>query len=898
VPRLRPDRLPRARLVRRLEEASSRELLLVSAPPGFGKSTLLADWARGAGRPVAWLSLDSGDNDPARFWGYLAAALEQVRPGLRERVLPLLQGPDLSAPDTVVAAIVNELAAHPGAFSLVLDDYHAIDLPAVHEGVGLLIERMPPGLHLVLAGRSEPPLALASMRAGGQLAELRAQDLRFTPEEAGALLREAWGLDLSDASVVALTERTEGWAAGLQLAALSLRGASDPFRLIQEFTGSHRYVLDYLTEEVLERQPDDVRSFLLETSILERLTGPLCDAVTSRSDGQLMLESLERSNLFLVALDEERRWYRYHRLFADLLQVRLLERDGEGVQERHRRAAAWSNEHGLVDEAVRHAIAGRDAGWAARIVERHVDEVMRRGEGATLRSWLSALPPEVVRARPGLCLVQAIAAFNAGQFARAESLLDDAERALTATGGEPESVPTNPEGVLATVAATVNTVRAALATARGATGRARTLVDRAVSILAEQGRGPSLSVRWNLALADWMDGRLGEAECGLADIVAEARTAGVPHLALTAGASLARVQRAGGRLSAALRTYREGLELGAAASGATVPTTGESHVGLAEVLYERDQLDDALHHAAEGVRLCRQLLSTRPLGVGLAALARIRQATGDPAGAADVMDEADRLVPGLDVVSLYNPVPARRARLLLAQGKLAAAADWVDERGLSEEDEVTYAREAEYLVLVRLLLARGVPDRALRLLARLCGTAEAQDRNESIVEVRALEALALGALGDRERALSSLSAALAVGRPEGFVRVFADEGRPMAALLAALATSGRKKSDAAGEVPADYLDRVLRAAQRAHGDPGSASRETTSAGGLVEPLTGREQEVLERLASGRSNREIAIELVVTLETVKKHVTHILEKLGAANRTQAVALARGLGLISD
>src|SRR5215831_19086289 len=633
IPGVRPDILARPRLVERLEEASNRALILVSAPPGFGKSTLLSDWARATAAPVAWLSLEAGDNDASRFWRYVAAALARVHPGVEERPIRALRARSQPDPEVLVGTLVNELAAHPRELALVLDDYHVIESPAVHDSVAFLLQHLPPGLRLVIAGRSDPPIALTLMRGRGQLTELRAQDLRFTPEEAAALLLEAWSLDLPEQSVAALAERTEGWITGLQLAALSLRGSTDPVRLIAGFTGSHRYVLDYLTEEVLERQPESVRSFLLETSILERLSGPLSDAVTGRSDGQSMLESLERANLFLVALDEERHWYRYHRLFADLLRVRLEERDGGRTGELHRKAAAWCEEHGLVDEALRHSLAASDAHWAAEIVERHVDETLGRGEGDTLRRWLAALSPEALRSRPGLCLVQAITLFNAGHLAPAEAWLDDADRALAAEGGEAWAAGSRGEGMLATIPATVTSVRASLAIARGEPARARRLVQRAQSLMSETDWAPRLSIRWNLALANWMEGRPADAEHELSGLVAEGRASDMPHLALSAGSVLGRVQRAQGRLGAALRTYQEGLEFGAGAGRPKVLTVGEAHIGIAEVLYQRDRLDDAMSHVAEGIGLCRRLTSAQSLATGLATMAWIRQAMGDPAAA-------------------------------------------------------------------------------------------------------------------------------------------------------------------------------------------------------------------------------------------------------------------------
>ncbi|HZD73349.1 MAG TPA: AAA family ATPase, partial [Actinomycetota bacterium] len=460
------DVLVRPRLLERLDEAAGRELLLVSAPAGFGKSTLLAEWSRGAGRPVAWVSLDADDNDPARLWRYLLAAIGQLRPGLEERAVPLLHAPHQPALEALVTAVVNELAAARHELRIVLDDYHVIESRPIHDSLALLLERLPPGVQVTIAGRGDPPLPLARMRARGQLVEVRAEDLRFTPEEAVSLMREVWGLDLPEASVLELGERTEGWVTGLQLAALTLRRGVDPSGFIKGFGGGHRYVLDYLTGEVLERQPDPLRRFLLDTSILERLSGALCDAVTGRSDGQRMLEDLERADLFLVALDEERRWYRYHRLFADLLRVRLRAEDAERPPRLHRRAAAWFEEQGLIDDAVRHAMAAGDPRRAARLVEESFDEVLRRAEGATLRRWLAALPAEVVRSRPRLSLAQAVAAYNAGRLEAVEPLLEDAERALAE---RPEAAREGPaalspdESALANLPAAIALLRAGLA---------------------------------------------------------------------------------------------------------------------------------------------------------------------------------------------------------------------------------------------------------------------------------------------------------------------------------------------------------------------------------------------------------------------------------------------------
>ncbi len=899
VPMLRPDLLARGRLIDSLNQAAARELVLVSTPAGFGKTTLLADWAGIHGRPVAWLALDAGDNDPMRFWRYVVGAVDRVHAGIGDRVLPLLAAPVQPTLEAVVAVLVNELVAHPGEFWLILDDYHVVESRPVQDSLALLLERLPPHAHVVIATRSDPPLPLPRLRARGQLAELRAADLRFTADEVGAVLREVWGLDLPADSVAALAARTEGWVSGLQLAALSLRGAADPARLVEEFTGSHRFVLDYLTEEVLERQSDEVKTFLLDTSVLDRLTGPLCDAVTGRRDGQQMLEDLESANLFLVPLDEQRRWYRYHHLFADLLRARLHPTDPGRVPQLHRRAAGWAEDHGLIEDAVRRALAAGDDAWAARLVERYADGHLRRGEGATLRRWLAVLPRQIVASHPRLCLVEALAATNGGRLTAAEPLLADAERALAAGPAEPGEAPVGWEGgVLANVPAAIALLRASLAAYRGDAARAIELVQQAQAHVAEDEPGPRSSCRWNLALAELTRGRLADAERAFADITAEGWATGQPYLALSAGSVLGQVQRAQGRLGAALRTYRQGLEFAGEASHPAVLAAGMAHAGIADVLYQRDELEDALRHATDGITLCRQLTSTQPLAAALVTLARIRQARGDVAGAREVIDEAVRASPSREIVALHNPVPAERARLLLTCGDVTQAARWVEERGLRDGDAPSYAREREYLILARLLLARNAPEQALDLLGRLRVEANAQQRTGNVIEIGALQTLAFHAAGKPAEALTTLIEVLALGRPEGYVRVFADEGRPMAALLRKLAAAGKRgRQTGLGAIPMDYLGRLLQAFE-----PDRHSRQyparviSTAMPGAVKILTDREGEVLALLAAGKQNWEIADELVVTLDTVKKHVTHILDKLGAANRTQAVARARELALI--
>jgi len=897
LPRPQPGFVPRPRLAQALAGGLRRGRVLVCAPAGSGKTALLADWARGGGQPVAWLGLDVGDTDPARFWRYVVAALDRAWPGLAELVGPLLGPPAPRSFEGLVAALINEMAAHPGPdeMVLVLDDYHLADSGPVHESVSFLLGNLPPGLRVVVSSRAEPPLPLARLRARGQLAELRAAELRFTAEEAAALLGETAGPGLPGTAVAALTARTEGWAAGLQLAGLSLRGRADAAGFVAAFSGSHRFVLDYLADEVLDGQPGQVRGFLLETSVLDRLSGQLCDAVTGRVGSQAMLQDIERAGLFLVPLDEVRGWWRYHHLFADLLRARLRAEQPGRVQGLHRAAAGWFEEHGLADDAVRHALAAGDAAWAARVVERHVGPLLRRSEGATLRRWLSALPAESVRARPRLCLAQAISAVVGRQVEAVEGLLDDAESAFAVTGDEPyEPSYGRALSVLANVPGAIAFLRADLARLRGDALLAAGYDRQALAHLGEQDWLMRSMVRWNLAVADWLGGRLGPAEYGLAEVVAERRAAGEGYLAMEVCYDLGQVQRARGDLDAALATYRQALETAGADRGQP-PYMGMAHVGLAEVLYERDELAAALDHATQGVTLCRQLALTQPLATGLAVVARIRQANGDAAAAGEAMDQAGRVELSPRVVALLNPVPSQRARLLLAQGDTAAAAQWAKTAGLGPDDEPDYPREPAYLALARVLLAQDEPGLALTLLGRLLEAAAGQGRTGSIIEIQALRALALAASGDHPGALGGLAEALTLAGPHGHVRAFADEGAPMRALLARLSAARQDQRAKPLGIRAGHLAAVRRAC----GQAGAVLPSTHSAAappGLAEPLTGRELEVLRLLAEGRSNQRIARDLVVALDTVKKHVTHVLGKLGAVNRTEAVARARQLGLI--
>ena len=892
VPAARPDLVPRPRLTARLDEGLAHGLVLVCAPAGYGKTVLLADWAERCQFPTGWLSLDAGDNDPARFWRHAVAALDRARPGTGERVAPLLGPPAPSSFQGLVTTLINDLATDQAL--LVLDDYHLISARQVHESLAFLAEHRPAGLCVVLASRSDPPLPLARLRARDQLTEIREAELRFTPAEAGKLLQHAASA-LPDASVAALAARTEGWAAGLQLAALSLRGHDDAASFVAAFTGSHRYVLDYLAEEVLDGQDEQLRTFLLETSVLDRLSGPLCDAVTGRDGSQALLEEAERTGLFVIPLDEVRGWWRYHHLFAGLLRARLQQEQPARAAQLHRNAAAWYAGHELADDAIGHAAAAGEMPWAARIIEQHFNLVYNiRGEAATIHRWLSVLPADLVRSRPRLLLAQALMAAISGHHLEVvEPLLDAVECAPPGWAGEPfEPTAGVAASHLINVAALTTLIRGYLAQLRGDAEATAAFATQTLAEIKPGERLLSAAAHGFLAVAEWLRGGLAEAERGFAAAVTGWRETGQFTLTAWGYYELALIRRAQGRLDAAVLTCEQALD-SLVTSGRPLPAAGPSYAVLAEIAYQRDDLDVALRHVTEGIALCRQFVYTPPLANCLATLAMIRQAIGDPAGALEAITEAEQASPG--PAGLLNPVPVLRARVLLAQGDVAAAARFAQENSLGPDDEPDYARESGHLVLARVLLAQDRPDQALALLDRLHETASGQDRAGSVIEIGALRAVALAATGDEAGAVTALAGALTLACPQGYVRVFAVEGPPMAALLGRL-IAAQRTGQAAAEVPFGYLARLQCAFDTGPATPDRQPGTAAAVQGIIEPLTGRELEVLGLLAAGMSNHAIASELVVSLDTVKKHVSHILGKLGATSRTEAVARARQLTLV--
>ena len=894
APRRREGLVSRPLLTDRVRRGTRSKLTLVSAPAGFGKSTLLAEWlavAPADGSVTAWLSLDLGDNHPVVFWTNLIAALQTVAPTVGAKTLALLDSPGGSV-EAALAPLLNHLNALSHDLVLVLDDYHAIDLPEIQAGMAFLLEHLPARVHLVIATRADPTLPLARLRARGELTEVRAIDLRFTPVEASAFLKDVMGLALTPADVVVLEGRTEGWIAAIQLAGLSMQGRDDVAGFIARFAGDDRYIVDYLVEEVLQRQPGPVRAFLLETSILSRLNGRLVDAVTGREGGKAMLEALERQNLLLVPLDDRREWYRYHHLFADVLQARLRDERPEHIATLHRRATEWYEMEGERSEAIRHALAGRNFARAADLVELAMPATGRERQEATLRRWLEALPDELIRTRPVLSDGYAGSILVRGETDGVEARLDDAERWLDSSS-EPETEPGGPsmvvvdEDAFRRLPGSVAVHRAGLALLLGDVVGTIAHARRALDLIDEDdhlGQGAASAL---LGLAHWSNGDL-EASSGLY-AAAMARLEKAGHLSDTIGLALALadMQIAQGRLTDAMRTYQRGLELATGQGALVLRGAADMQVGISEIVRERNDLAGALEHLREARDLGDEYGLPQNPYRSLVAAARVRIAEGDLEAALQLLAAAGRLYAG-DFSPNVRPVPALRARVWIAQGTLSEALGWARESGLSAADDISYVREFEHITLARLILAQGVRDRsddriakAIDLLERLLAAAEAGGRMGSVIDILVAQALARRGHGDVPGALASLARALELAEPEGYVRVFADEGPAMAALLR-LAAQPR---DASGYVRRLLAATVTPAAQAPAEQP------------LIESLSERELDVLRLLESDLGGPAIARELTVSLATVRTHTSNIYAKLGVNNRRAAVRRAAELGLLS-
>jgi LuxR family maltose regulon positive regulatory protein len=916
-------------LIERLDAGLYAKLTLISAPAGFGKTTLLSEWVNQTATgqsPIsnlqypkfAWLSLNESDNDPARFLTYFVAALQTVEEGLGASVLNAFRAPQPPPVESALTVLLNEIAAIPGDLALVLDDYHLITAQPIHKALTFLLDHLPDNAHLVIATRSDPPLHLARLRGRGQLTELRANDLRFRPDEVAAFLDQVVGLNLAADDVAALASRTEGWIAGLQMATLAIRARVSTHgpdtahiaHFIRAFTGSNRFIMDYLVEEVLQQQPPSIQTFLLQTAILDRLSGPLCDAVVDIRDWvlgigdrrleignntqshsaplrgleypipntQSILEYLESSNLFIVPLDDEQRWYRYHHLFADLLRQRLRRLQPDVVPELHRRASAWHERNGSVVSAIEHAFSAGDLERAAGLVEQTAEAAWMRGEFATFLNWLEALPDDVVRARPRLCAHQAVLMLLVGRplsefKARVQHIMQSGADSLAA--------------------AEVAVFHAVYAAFKGDVRQGIEHSQRALELLPEDSLFlRSLVVRC-LAATFKLTG----------DVVAASRTLDeAAHIAQKAGDlmgtivtlhQLAELCIIRGQLCKARALLQRARELATDGKGRMLPIASRALTGLGMLLWEWNDLQAAAQHLLQGIELAGKWVATWGLGAYLI-LALVRQAQGDADGADDAMQTAERLAIEFDATEVDDfIVRAYQARLWIMQGNLEAAVRWVEGRNV-ERDGAYYVRETEHITLGQVYLAQGRPDEALALLAPLIQSAERLGRTRSVIEISIIQALAHQAQDDVAQALAVLQRALSLAEPQGFVRVFVDAGQAMAQLLN-LALSRN--------IAPDYVGKLLAAFSCGTKDPYGRRRTDTPldasspvGGSGPSSLSEREMEVLRLIAAGLTNQKIAATLVLALGTVKAHTANIYAKLDVHNRTQAVARARALGLL--
>ena len=884
VPPVRLDRVNRPRLFERMNSGLDKALILISAPAGYGKTTLVSSWLHEIEVPSAWISLDEGDNDPIRFLQYFIRALQKIVPAIQLDLLGVIQGMQPGSFDALLNILINEIAGRAAPFVLVLDDFHTIHAQPVLEMITYLLEHVPPQMHVALLSRTDPPLPLSRLRARDQLVEIRAEHLRFTNEEIAVFLIGVMGLRASGDDIAAMEARTEGWIAGLQLAALSMQGRKDVHSIVSAFTGSHYYIMDYLTEEVLKLQPERLRSFLLQTSILTSMCGSLCEAVVITEgagpmDGQVMLEALEQMNLFVIPLDDKRQWYRYHHLFADVLNLRLERLFPEQLPELHRRASHWYEQNAMIPEAIQHALKAGDQPRAAQLVEQYGCSLLMSGEGFTLLKWVEAVE-YYSQMHPWLAILKAWALALTGHLDRVEPTLQTAEGLFS-----PRPTTFEVKIMLGSIAA----VRAYLANLRGESQLAIDYAQGALEYLPDSNtfscslRSVATSI---LGDASWMNGNLEDARHAYLEAVRIGQGAGNIYMTMIANSNLADVLIEQGELHQAARIYSETLQIATRQDGQKLPLADRIYAGLSKISYEWNHLEDAAQYVHQCMELCRQWGNFNMLAKGYVILARLERARGNLDKAQEAMRAAEQLV-SEQRLSPRQSIGVRlaSARWWIAQGNLERTFHLLQQldvaiASIANDAEIAYPREREYLLLVRLLLAQADHDVALSLSERLLEMTEAAKRMGQVIEILVLQALALQGKKDVDRTMKVLERALSLAQPEGYARVFLDEGEPMAKLLY------QAKSHRIGQ---EYALELLSA------QGGVTGTELPPAQLLIEPLTLRELEVIKLIEAGCTNQDIADRLVISIPTVKRHISNIYAKLGAKSRTQAVSLGRELRL---
>ncbi len=894
IPPLQSGIVHRPRLIQKINEGLARKITLISAPVGFGKSTLLSEWIPTSRRPVAWLSLEEADNDPIRFWAYFQAALQTLQQDLTNEAQAIFHSEgqpfEQAHIESFITLLVNYLSDHPQELALVLDDYHQIHNQVIHNGIAFLIDHLPPNMHIVLTSRADPPLPLPRLRARGQMNELRGEDLRFTAEEAVIFLNQVQLLDLSLDQILALEARTEGWIAGLQLAAISMQKGGDKQGFIQSFTGSHRFVLDYLVDEVLSRQSEEEQTYLLDTSILEHFTGELCNAITGREDGQGMLEKLEQANLFLIPLDDERRWYRYHHLFADLLRRRLHELQPGRINSLHQRACEWFESEGLLPEAIDHALAMSDFERAARLIENAAEQQRQMGQITTLAGWMNALPVPIRRNFPALCLAYARALADSSQNIPITELIEDVEAGLAAEKWKEDPRFPSLKGQIAALRAYLAMIENRFEDSIQLSRQARELLD--------QGEAHWLIfVSLNLAGAY----RFSDDQASSGQTYLEAselsQRVGDRMSALQALGLRGEVLEAQGHLREADRQFRQVLELAREYEIPTTPVTGYALTGLGRIWCEWNDLDTAERFVLEGIENGKKAAFQDVLLRGYLVLARIRQARGDFDEALAALDLTEPVARRIGMAEIENWVNAYRCQVWLARGEIKAAVNWASSlKGTLYDSK--YPSMA--VVLAKVQLALGRPDEAYALLEHALASTQAVGRMGNAIQILVNIAIVQRSKGETDNALSTLWEALNLAAPEGYIRAFIEEGETMRSMLSVSLSQGERPLQPAlpGKPALNtvYARTLLDILTKTSVRQPVASHTVPAWKVLPEPLSDREVEVLRLMAAGLSNRDIADKDIVSINTVKTQVKSIYGKLGTHTRAEAISAARKLGLV--
>lgn len=880
LPRLRPELTARPRLIERLNEGAHRKLTLISAGAGFGKTILLGTWALQADRPIGWVSLDEQDNDPVRFWMYVLYALHQIQPHAGSSALELLPALPIIDPETLLTALINDLVNVTDDFSVVLDDYNVIRSEAIHAQMTFLLSNLPPPMHLVIASRTMPPFPLARLRARGELVELRADDLRFTPEEANHFLKNSMKLALSSQDSHTLIQLCEGWIAGLQMSALLAQERGAVGGIIRSPDDVSRYVLDYLAEEVLEQQPRPIQDFLLKTSVLDRMSAALCEVITGTPRAQETLLELEKANLFIVPLDEGHNWYRYHVLFAEFLRNRLQQVYPDEVQGLHLRASRWYEQHDDKPEAIRHAILASDYERVARLVEQVAAQMFILGKTTIVRGWLGELPDSVVDSRVALDIVYTWTYILEGQLEIAAIHLKQIEKRLT---DQIREATTHSRTVYRNLLGEVHVLRALSARLQEDIPTAVAASQDALKLLGNTNSLLAMLVTINLGQSYWLTGDVASASRTFTEALAIDLTARNLHMTWIAVHNLARLAAARGHLRHAMDMYRQARDMLDEFDG--LPSgAGILYAGMGELLYEWNDLDNARQYLAQDFDITSPIAYPDNLLSHCYYHAMTLQASGDFQGAFEVLQPAVRRAQQIRSDRMRAQIEGIRARLWLLQGDIRAALEWVNINGIHPNDEPRYDREADYLTLAMIMLEQDKPEPVIPMLHGFIRLAESQGRMARVVSMVVLLSAAYYIQGDTEQARVMMRRALILAEPEGYIRTFVDGGLMIARILQTLE---------AGPHLQQYVNRLLAAFQTSGAAPLSRTASTPATSEL---LSDREREVLALIARGMSNKAIADELVLSVGTVKSHTKSIFRKLDVHSRTQAIRRGYDLGLL--